>query len=601
MHLTKLSLKNFRSFSEEQTIDFAPITLLFGPNSVGKSSVLMALFYLQQILDKGECNPKYLDALGYRNVGGFKNLVHGRDVERKIVIKLHFNKVDDYSENFSFDNVTSVMRDDETLNSFLEREELNIEPILEQAEEFAVAFEISWSFSKKTAYVSTIVYAFDDIEMVRLSSDENLKNPQISAFNLVHPYTYTDEQLGNINEIVGLSRLGNLLSRYDLSIDFNLNKEELRSRLDFSSDCKNEYNKDYPGKTLILPFRSRVGALPHTDRFLSTTFEHENNFIDSIVHETLSNTIVSPLRKIKEYLSNSLCIGPLRHIPDSDYLANPYIRQSDWYDGKAAWDYVKQADIDSIDKINKHLSKSKLNIGCQFCYSVEDVETRLVKASLEMRSIEDFIALNDAIPDSLKVSISDANNKNDQALASDDIEDVRKEHDIASDFYLGVGLNKNVSVELYDLSAKQIVSASEVGSGVSQIMPLVVAAAATQGGIIACEQPELHVHPRIQVGLGDFLIEHSRWNSDDSSKTTQFLIETHSEHLILRLLKRIRQTTDGELPSGNIEITNQDISIMYLEAYESGVKAKRLHIDQDGEFNQRWPGGFFTERSEELF
>jgi AAA15 family ATPase/GTPase len=51
MKITKLSLTNFRSFKETQTIEFAPVTLLFGPNSVGKSTVLMALFYLQEILD----------------------------------------------------------------------------------------------------------------------------------------------------------------------------------------------------------------------------------------------------------------------------------------------------------------------------------------------------------------------------------------------------------------------------------------------------------------------------------------------------------------------------------------------------------------------
>ena len=51
MRITKLSLTNFRSFKETQTIEFAPVTLLFGPNSVGKSTVLMALFYLQEILD----------------------------------------------------------------------------------------------------------------------------------------------------------------------------------------------------------------------------------------------------------------------------------------------------------------------------------------------------------------------------------------------------------------------------------------------------------------------------------------------------------------------------------------------------------------------
>jgi predicted ATPase len=43
MRITKLSLTNFRSFKETQTIEFAPVTLLFGANSVGKSTVLMGL------------------------------------------------------------------------------------------------------------------------------------------------------------------------------------------------------------------------------------------------------------------------------------------------------------------------------------------------------------------------------------------------------------------------------------------------------------------------------------------------------------------------------------------------------------------------------
>ncbi|WP_244584522.1 AAA family ATPase [Escherichia coli] len=51
MKLTKLVLENFRSVRERQEIDFAPVTLLLGPNSAGKTTILIALFYLQQILD----------------------------------------------------------------------------------------------------------------------------------------------------------------------------------------------------------------------------------------------------------------------------------------------------------------------------------------------------------------------------------------------------------------------------------------------------------------------------------------------------------------------------------------------------------------------
>ena len=112
------------------------------------------------------------------------------------------------------------------------------------------------------------------------------------------------------------------------------------------------------------------------------------------------------------------------------------------------------------------------------------------------------------------------------------------------------------------------------------------------GTIVAIEQPELHVHPRVQVGIGDLLTQ--------ANRNVGFLIETHSEHLILRLLKRIRQTTDGELPEGANPVSREDVAIVYLEASDSGVRARRIHVDEDGEFQQRWPDGFFAERREEL-
>jgi predicted ATPase len=63
MRISKLSLTNFKSFKETQTIEFAPVTLLFGPNSVGKSSVILALLYLQQIIARGQANPTRIEAL----------------------------------------------------------------------------------------------------------------------------------------------------------------------------------------------------------------------------------------------------------------------------------------------------------------------------------------------------------------------------------------------------------------------------------------------------------------------------------------------------------------------------------------------------------
>lgn len=88
MRITEIALTNFKSFKQTQRIQLAPVTLLFGPNSVGKSTVLMALAYVQQILQKGQCNPQRLDMLGGKFVGGFKNLVHGRALNSSITLSL---------------------------------------------------------------------------------------------------------------------------------------------------------------------------------------------------------------------------------------------------------------------------------------------------------------------------------------------------------------------------------------------------------------------------------------------------------------------------------------------------------------------------------
>ena len=109
--------------------------------------------------------------------------------------------------------------------------------------------------------------------------------------------------------------------------------------------------------------------------------------------------------------------------------------------------------------------------------------------------------------------------------------------------------------------------------------------------MVAIEQPELHIHPKIHTELGDLLTQ--------IESKANFLIETHSEHLILRLRKRIRQTTDNELPEGFKPVKHDDISIVYLEPSSDGVITRRIKLDEDGEFTSKWPQGFFSERREE--
>lgn len=133
------------------------------------------------------------------------------------------------------------------------------------------------------------------------------------------------------------------------------------------------------------------------------------------------------------------------------------------------------------------------------------------------------------------------------------------------------------------------------------MIPVIVGCLRRQQGILAIEQPELHVHPAIQVGLGDLFIQAVQTSESIVGAGKTLLVETHSEHIMLRLLRRIRETTENEVPPGANGLSPDDLSVIYVESGDGGVRFRPLRVDPEGEFIDRWPKGFFEERAEELF
>ncbi|MCY4059222.1 MAG: DUF3696 domain-containing protein, partial [Gammaproteobacteria bacterium] len=99
---------------------------------------------------------------------------------------------------------------------------------------------------------------------------------------------------------------------------------------------------------------------------------------------------------------------------------------------------------------------------------------------------------------------------------------------------------------------------------------------------------------KLQVELGDLFAQ----PLDDGRV---FLLENHSEHLMLRLLRRIEETHSGELPAGKPPLRPEQVSVVFIEQIDGEVRATPLRIDETGEFIDRWPQGFFDERDDELF
>jgi len=138
--------------------------------------------------------------------------------------------------------------------------------------------------------------------------------------------------------------------------------------------------------------------------------------------------------------------------------------------------------------------------------------------------------------------------------------------------------------DLLEIVAKDIRSGltmnfADTCFGLSQTLPLLVQSIMSEpGDMVITEQPEIHLNPNCETILADFFVEESR------KRKCSFVVETHSEHLLLRLRTHIRQ--------GNISADN--VGIYFTEPSENGCSVREIVVNDDGDFpNDDWPKGFF--------
>ena len=123
---------------------------------------------------------------------------------------------------------------------------------------------------------------------------------------------------------------------------------------------------------------------------------------------------------------------------------------------------------------------------------------------------------------------------------------------------------------------------THVGVGVSQVLPiLVMSFLANKGDVIILEQPELHLHPKVQTRLADFFVTMTQLGK-------QCLIETHSEYFINRLRYRVAVADDNQIAK------NTMIYFVEKDKKEGYSKYREVTINEYGVIED-WPEGFFDE------
>ncbi len=128
---------------------------------------------------------------------------------------------------------------------------------------------------------------------------------------------------------------------------------------------------------------------------------------------------------------------------------------------------------------------------------------------------------------------------------------------------------------------------TDVGFGVSQVLPiLVLCYYAPKGATLIFEQPEIHLHPSVQAGLADIFIEVIK------TRNIQIIIESHSEHLLRRLQRRMAEEKDG--------FTNEDAALYFCKMNDQGdSELVPLEIDTYGNICN-YPDGFFGDEMGDL-
>ncbi|HFD87406.1 MAG TPA: DUF3696 domain-containing protein [Gammaproteobacteria bacterium] len=560
--IKSLSIGNFKAFGVTQEVPIRPITLIFGPNSAGKSSIIHSLALAHEASRRGELDV-FKTELGGSSIdlGGFRQYVFRR------------NSVNDIEFGWTLEASKLPRRLKELLGS-----------------------------TRTTTINATFGFPMDIDELFEKDSQGNLiTNPFPTRPELI-----SYELLGDDETIIRMSRRkGSVMAIDRLELGHPVIKHLISALLESYTFTLSPTEADF--ETISTVLNELVAALrSHGYIFLPRNIEiydadesdEDSNgddlerLLESEKQASLSTAtdrrsqieravrlymprllgeLVGQLSKaIDGELGRLQYLGPLRSYPPR-HVAFADTDDPNWRAGGGfAWDVLRR-DKDVREAVNSWLN-DKERLSTPYELIVEDLLPRSDLAEDYNQVIEDI----------------------EQEYADGEVDDLFGAIYDALDTSIS-GNSAVQEINLVDRRTNTKVSHRDVGIGISQVLPVLVAAYASRNSLIAIEQPEIHIHPALQAELGDVFIQSALGTTNNT-----LLLETHSEHLILRLLRRIRETAEGSLPDGHPGMMPDQIAVLYVQPSKDGSKVTEIPITEDGEFARKWPDGFFAERVKEL-
>lgn len=509
MIIKSLTIQNFKGIGSTQVVPLLPITLLFGPNSAGKSTVLHALNYLNDLVNRFDPN----GGVGHHgstamDLGGFGHFVHRHDKTRSIRLSADF---DLDGEDLFETRVNRTYRQLYEASSPEQRRSgglADLTPITARVLSVSFSFEVAWSDELDGPFARRLGIRINGLDFVTIECSDDARSAKISRLFMEH-------EIFGAEDIDGWKALARTAFADRFFSDDGLAVISLAGTKHAIPDWRNG-----------LEFGEVWRELADDEKGTQLTIAAMLNCI-----------ICGSLEALGRELDGLRYIGPLREIPGRARRAQG--RNAAWGAGLAAWDL---AAADSV-----------------------------VRSAANIWLDHEHLGLGYALVSQPILEVSEQNSS-DPTVASEPLDRYKR-------------------LLLRDTTRQVDVYPHDVGIGVSQLMPVVIGALAREATILAVEQPELHIHPRLQIALGDLFVHAAEQGKN-------LLLETHSEHLMLRLLRRIREANEGDEPSA-FPLSAQDLQVLYVECVDGETRITPLRVSDSGRFVDRWPHGFFDERFEE--
>lgn len=575
-------LNNFKSIDKENDLEFRPLTIFTGANSSGKSTILQSILLVTQTLQSPIASRSILLNGWFKKFGTYSDIVNRRDFKKNI--KIGFKLSDDgvmgrdeylfrmrYSENVSAVDCEFELSSDgnsESLQPTLcythivttkrgEKQEskdiLDIQKSGERSVEEKNVIE-----SSKTKYLpSDFDYSINSRMKFRMgyygTNIADWKLIGASMFHFLPNYAigyakYKDQLKRGLTDSLMAGRLNYNLSDNDKTKIIPLIQDkvleiadEIYEKRKFNEDGK--FDKVRHSIKINLTFSKllqlfRCVTLDGTEKqkYVDILASQLDEIQDQFVTERFPLYFLSGVDFVRDFFNESIkYLGPLREEPRSLY---PLESNGNTFDLG-----LKGENTAAVFENNK-------------TRKIKYISPKCFEGGIVGELKPEECALSEAINAWLVyLGVASKMSTNDRGK---------------------VGHELKITTDITEMEQ----DLTHVGVGVSQILPiLVMCFLAGKGDSIILEQPELHLHPKVQTRLADFFVSMNALGK-------QCILETHSEYLINRLRYLVAKSNEDKIA--------QDTMIYFVEKEDGHSIYRPITINKYGVIED-WPKGFFDE------